>query len=93
MTSLNFYLLISEGGDTLLPGWLSRLRGIKYPSKQSLLGRGNGSPLQYSCLENPMDRGASQATVRGNRKESDVAEHAHTLINCINMFLERDMIN
>ena len=24
-------------------------------------GEGNGSPLQYSCLENPMDRGASQA--------------------------------
>ena len=26
-------------------------------------GGGNGNPLQYSCLENPMDRGASQATV------------------------------
>ena len=26
-------------------------------------GEGNGSPLQYSCLENPMDRGAWQATV------------------------------
>ena len=26
-------------------------------------GEGNGNPLQYSCLENPMDRGASQATV------------------------------
>ena len=29
------------------------------------LGEGNGSPLQYSCLENPMDRGAWQATVHG----------------------------
>ena len=28
-------------------------------------GEGNGSPLQYSCLENPMDRGAWQATVHG----------------------------
>ena len=27
------------------------------------LGEGNGNPLQYSCLENPMDRGAWQATV------------------------------
>ena len=27
------------------------------------LGKRNGSPLQYSCLENPMDRGAWQATV------------------------------
>ena len=26
-------------------------------------GEGNGSPLQYFCLENPMDRGAWQATV------------------------------
>ena len=29
---------------------------------------GNGSPLQYSCLENPMDRGAWQATVCGIAK-------------------------
>ena len=27
------------------------------------LGEGNGNPLQYSCLENPMDRGAWQAMV------------------------------
>ena len=28
-------------------------------------GEGNGNPLQYSCLENPMDRGAWQALVYG----------------------------
>ena len=28
-------------------------------------GERNGNPLQYSCLENPMDRGAWQATVHG----------------------------
>ena len=28
-------------------------------------GEGNGNPLQYSCLENPMDRGACRATVHG----------------------------
>ena len=28
-------------------------------------GKGNGNPLQYSCLENPMDRGAWWATVHG----------------------------
>ena len=27
-------------------------------------GQGNGTPLQYSCLENPMDRGAWEAAVR-----------------------------
>ena len=31
-------------------------------------GEGNGNPLQYSCLENPMDRGAWWATVRGVAK-------------------------
>ena len=34
-------------------------------------GEGNGSPLQYSCLGNPLDRGARQATVT---KESDPTE-------------------
>ena len=31
-------------------------------------GEGNGNPLQYSCLENPMDRGAWYATVHGVAK-------------------------
>ena len=31
-------------------------------------GEGNGYPLQYSCLENSMDRGAWQATVHGVAK-------------------------
>ena len=33
---------------------------------------GNGNPLQYSCLGNPMDRGARWATVHGVTKESDM---------------------
>ena len=28
-------------------------------------GEGNGTPLQYSCLENPMDRGACSAAIHG----------------------------
>ena len=32
------------------------------------IGEGNGTPLQYSCLENPMDRGAWQAAVHGVAK-------------------------
>ena len=39
-------------------------------------GGGNGSPLQYSCLENSMDRGAWQATVHG--VENDYATYVHT---------------
>ena len=31
-------------------------------------GEGNGNPLQYSCLDNPMDGGAWQATVHGVTK-------------------------
>ena len=31
-------------------------------------GGGHGNPLQYSCLENPMDRGAWQVTVHGAAK-------------------------
>ena len=36
-------------------------------------GEGNGNPLQYSCLGNPMDRGAWQATVLEVTRESDMA--------------------
>ena len=31
-------------------------------------GEGNGNPLQYSCLDNPMDRGNWQATIHGVTK-------------------------
>ena len=37
------------------------------------LGGGHGNPLQYSCLENPMGRGAWQATVH-KVAESDITE-------------------
>ena len=31
-------------------------------------GEGNGNTLQYSCLENPMDRGPGRATVHGSQR-------------------------
>ena len=43
---------------------------IPGPGRSS--GKGKGNPLQYSCLENPMERGAWQATVHGVAKESDM---------------------
>ena len=42
-------------------------------------GEGNGNPLQYSCLGNPMDRGAWRATVRGFSKNwLRLSEHTRT---------------
>ena len=38
------------------------------PGLGRALGKGNGSPLQHSCLENPMDRGTWRATVHGVAK-------------------------
>ena len=38
------------------------------PGSQRSPGEGNGTPLQYSYLENPMDRGAWQSTVHGVTK-------------------------
>ena len=37
-------------------------------------GGGHSNPLQYSCVENPMDRGTWQATVHRVGKESDMTE-------------------
>ena len=38
------------------------------PESGSSPGEGNGNPLQYSCLENPMHRGGWRATVHGVTK-------------------------
>ena len=48
------------------------------------LGRGIGNPLHYSCLENPMDRGAWQATVSGV-VESDTTEATKQQYNTVNL--------
>ena len=46
------------------------------PGSGRSTGGGNGYPLQYSCLKNPMDRGAWRATVHGVAKSR--TEHTHT---------------
>ena len=48
---------------------------LKLEYVASNIGEGNGTPLQYSCLENPMDRGAWQAAVHG------VAKSRRTLLS------------
>ena len=47
---------VATGDMGLIAGW------GRYPR------RGDGDPLQYSCLENPKDRGAWQATVQSVAK-------------------------
>ena len=56
------YLPANAGDTGLIPG-LGRSPGDVY-----------GNPLQYSCLEKSMDRGAWQAPVHGVTKESDTTE-------------------
>ena len=57
-----------------LPWWFKRKESACNAGDQGLIpslersGEGNGNPLQYSCLENPMDRGTWPATVHGVTK-------------------------
>ena len=48
-------------------------------------GEGNGHPLQYSCLGNPMDRGAGQVPVHGVARESDMTEQLTFSHSCFTM--------
>ena len=62
----------SAGNPSLIPG-----------SRRSP-GEGNGNPLQYSCLKNPMDGGAWQATVHGVAKSRTGLKQLH-FTNFINL--------
>ena len=68
------------GGSVVktLPGNAGDASSIRGPGRSP--GKGNGNPLQYSCLENPMDRGAWWATVHGAAKEMDMTERVNS--NC-----------
>ena len=46
-------------------------------------GEGNGNPLQYSCLGNPMDRGLWWAAVHGVAKESETTEQQQMRPMCL----------
>ena len=61
----NLLANVEDARDTgSIPGW------VRFPQE------GHGNPLQYSYLENSMDRGAWQATMHGV-SELDVTEHVH----------------
>ena len=65
-------LVHSEAGD------LGSVSGLGRSS-----GRGNGNSLQYSCLENPMDRGACRATVHGVAKSGKRMSTRTALKACV----------
>ena len=46
-------------------------------------GEGNGNPLQYSCLKNPVDRGTWLGYSPWCRKESDTSERLHSLMHAL----------
>ena len=67
--------LAANAGDAGSIPWLGRSPG-----------RGRGNPPQYSCLENPMDRGAWQATVHRVKKSQTQLKQLSTH-TCIQFFL------
>ena len=90
--------------------WTEELGGLQSTSSQRaghncstkhthilLIGEGQGNPLQHSCLENPMDRGAWLATVhrvaqsRTRLKQQHTHTHTHThfylLVYCFPLLL------
>ena len=63
------------------------------PGSERSPGEGEGSPRQYSCLENPMDRGALAGYSLWSRKESDPTEvterqHNSRTVKCTLMTLD-----
>ena len=63
-----------------LPASAGDIRNVgAIPGSGRSPGKGHGNPLQYSCLENPMDRGAWSATVHGVTEldTTEETEHAH----------------
>ena len=70
LTHINFHWLFQE------PTEVNWRRAISRRSP----GEGNGNPLQYSCLENPIDRGAWWATVLGvTKSQMRLSTLTHTM--------------
>ena len=59
------------GGSVVKNSPASAGEAGSFPGWGRAPGEGNGNPLQYSCLENPMDGGAWRATVHGVSKQLD----------------------
>ena len=64
-THFSYFNYLTHGDD--IPNQINYLKK-KFDTPNANFGEGNGNPLQYSCLENPMDRGAWWAAVHGVTK-------------------------
>ena len=60
----------------IIHAWLPSKQQFNWGDVYSWFGEGNGTPLQYSCLENPMDGGAWYAAAHGVA-ELDMTERLH----------------
>ena len=71
----SFPVLMLPGGSVVknLPANAGGTRDVSsVPGSGRSSGGRNGNPLQYSCLENPMDRGTWRVAVHCGRTESDM---------------------
>ena len=73
IASHHFYLLAHQhkgfpGGSVDKESGYNAGDGVSTPGSGRSPGGGHGNPLQYSCLENPMDRGAWQLQFTGVEK-------------------------
>ena len=71
--NIHFHLVFLSGSDGKESACNAGDLGL-IPGSGRSLGEGNGNPLQYSCVENPMNRGAWRAPIHRGRKESDTTE-------------------
>ena len=75
----------SSGQVSYLPGSAGDMRDLgSVPGTERSSREGHGKPLQYSCLDNPMDRGAWQATSKGSHRVRHDLAHKRTNINSSN---------
>ena len=64
------------------------------PGSGRFPGEGNGNPLPYSCLENPMDGGVWQATIHGvTKSRTQLSDFTHVLICDESVYVSRNFFS